>query len=79
MIRVTIHHAKTHLSRLLREVARGETVIILRGDHPIARLEAITASPSEGPKVGEPTSSGVTWTEGALGPLSDDELREWGL
>ncbi len=35
---VTIHETKTHLSRLLREVEAGETLIIARGNTPVARL-----------------------------------------
>jgi prevent-host-death family protein len=38
---VTIHEAKTNLSRLLRRVAAGEEVIIARGPKPVARLVAI--------------------------------------
>jgi prevent-host-death family protein len=38
MIQVTIHEAKTHLSRLLRRVALGEEVVIARGKEPVARL-----------------------------------------
>jgi len=35
---VTIYYAKTHLSRLLREVATGAEYVISRGDTPVARL-----------------------------------------
>lgn len=35
---VNIHEAKTHLSRLLNEVARGDEVIIAKAGKPIARL-----------------------------------------
>ena len=35
---VTVHEAKTHLSRLLREVEAGETLILARGSTPVARL-----------------------------------------
>ncbi|MBL8294865.1 MAG: type II toxin-antitoxin system Phd/YefM family antitoxin [Bryobacterales bacterium] len=38
---VTIHEAKTHLSRLLQKAAQGEEVIIARGSKPVARLVAI--------------------------------------
>ncbi len=38
MATVNIHEAKTHLSRLLARVARGEEVIIAKGGKPIARL-----------------------------------------
>ncbi|MEK4240492.1 hypothetical protein NYE39_00555 [Janibacter sp. FSL W8-0316] len=35
---VTVHEAKTHLSRLLRRVAAGETIVIRRGAHRVAIL-----------------------------------------
>lgn len=35
---VNVHQAKTHLSRLLRRVARGEEVVIARAGTPVARL-----------------------------------------
>jgi prevent-host-death family protein len=35
---VTIHRAKTNLSRLIQKVAEGEEVIIARGSKPVARL-----------------------------------------
>lgn len=37
---VNIHDAKTHFSKLLERVARGEEVVIARAGHPIARLVA---------------------------------------
>lgn len=45
-MQVTIHEAKTHLSRLLAAVERGEEVVIARRDKPIARLIA-TSKPVE--------------------------------
>jgi len=38
---VGIHAAKTHFSALLRRVAAGEDVVILRGNQPVARLVPI--------------------------------------
>jgi hypothetical protein len=38
MVEVGVHEAKTHLSRLLRRVAAGEEVVILR-------IPVITADP----------------------------------
>jgi prevent-host-death family protein len=35
---VSVHEAKTHLSRLLQRVEAGEEVVIARSGHPIARL-----------------------------------------
>jgi prevent-host-death family protein len=38
MLEVNVHEAKTHLSRLLARVARGEEVLINRAGKPVARL-----------------------------------------
>jgi prevent-host-death family protein len=38
MPEVGVHEAKTHLSRLLRQVAAGDDVVITRGGTPVARL-----------------------------------------
>ena len=35
---VTIHHAKTNLSRLIEKATEGEEVIIARGSKPVAQL-----------------------------------------
>ena len=46
MTTVNICQAKTHLSRLLAEVARGEEVLISRAGTPIARfVPCATATP----------------------------------
>ena len=38
---VTIHQAKTNLSRLIEKASKGEEVIIARGSKPVARLVPI--------------------------------------
>jgi prevent-host-death family protein len=38
MAQVSIHEAKTHLSRLLRQVTAGEEIVIAKAGRPIARL-----------------------------------------
>ncbi len=35
---VNIHEAKTHLSRLLERVSRGEEVVIAKSGEPVAKL-----------------------------------------
>ena len=35
---VSVHEAKTHLSRLLQRVEAGEEVVIARAGEPVARL-----------------------------------------
>ena len=38
MIQVTIHEAKTHLSKLIQKALTGETVIIAKGNKPLVKL-----------------------------------------
>jgi antitoxin (DNA-binding transcriptional repressor) of toxin-antitoxin stability system len=38
---VTIHEAKTYLSRLINKVLRGEEVIIARGKKPLVKIVAL--------------------------------------
>jgi antitoxin (DNA-binding transcriptional repressor) of toxin-antitoxin stability system len=42
--RVGVHEAKTHLSRLLKEVEKGREVIIERGGVAVARLSPMFAA-----------------------------------
>lgn len=41
MRQVNIHEAKTHLSRLVEEAARGDEIVIAKAGKPVARLVAI--------------------------------------
>jgi len=36
--KVNVHEAKTHFSKLLERVARGEEIVIARAGKPVARL-----------------------------------------
>jgi prevent-host-death family protein len=41
---VNVHEAKTHLSRLLDKVSRGEEITIAKAGKPIARLVPLVAT-----------------------------------
>ncbi len=41
MRQINIHEAKTHLSRLVEDVAGGEDIVIAKAGKPIARLTAL--------------------------------------
>jgi antitoxin (DNA-binding transcriptional repressor) of toxin-antitoxin stability system len=76
---VTTHQAKTHLSRLLKDVQAGETVVILSGSVPVAELRATRAAKPKRPEVGTITSDAVQYEEDAFRPLTNEELKAWGL
>jgi prevent-host-death family protein len=44
---VNVHEAKTHLSRLLARVARGEEILIARAGKPVARLVPVGPAPGQ--------------------------------
>jgi prevent-host-death family protein len=46
---VTIHEAKTNLSRLIRKASKGEEIIIARGAKPVARLVPIQVKGKRAP------------------------------
>ncbi len=75
MTRVTIHQAKTHLSRLLEEVERGGEVVISRRDKPIARLVPIETKRPE--RVPGRLQGMITVGDEIFDPLPEDELRLW--
>ncbi len=75
----TIHQTKTHLSRMLKEIQGGEPIIILNGSTPVARLTAVERTANRRPKVGTRTSLPVHYPADAFQPLTDDQLKEWGL
>ena len=41
MIRLNIHEAKTHLSRYLPRLAKGETIILCKRNVPIAEIRPL--------------------------------------
>lgn len=76
---VTTHEAKTHLSRLIREAQSGETVVILNGKAPVAKLTAYDDRPRARPRVGTVTSDAVSYSAETFAPMTENELEEWGL
>ena len=44
MATVNIHHAKTHLSRLLKRVEAGEEIVLARAGKPVAKLVPLAAA-----------------------------------
>lgn len=41
MIKLNIHEAKTHLSRYLAELEKGETILLCRRNIPIAEIRPV--------------------------------------
>jgi antitoxin (DNA-binding transcriptional repressor) of toxin-antitoxin stability system len=77
---ITTHQAKTHLSRYLAAVERGEEIIIARGKKQVAML--VQVKPAEAgsrPKVGQIKGARFEFPDAAFAALNKSELKEWGL
>jgi prevent-host-death family protein len=73
---VNVHDAKTHLSRLLADVEKGEEIVISRNGTPVARLLSF-----ERPQAGKRAlgaDRGLVWiAEDFDAPLTDDILADF--
>jgi antitoxin (DNA-binding transcriptional repressor) of toxin-antitoxin stability system len=41
MIRLNVHQAKTHLSKYLDQLAKGETILLCKRNTPVAEIRAV--------------------------------------
>lgn len=72
---ISVHEAKTHLSRLIERAEAGEDVVIARGKTPVVRLVPVAAPRVErrfGAMKGKAKVSPAFFE-----PLPDDELAAW--
>lgn len=68
-----VHEAKTHLSRLLEQVAEGEEIVIAKAGVPVARL--VPAKPAAGERVLGFEKGRVFIAADFDAPLPDDVLN----
>jgi antitoxin (DNA-binding transcriptional repressor) of toxin-antitoxin stability system len=73
MIRINIHEAKTHLSRYLERLLRGEVIVLCRRNVPIAEIRALPPGRTEERPVGLAKGQLVVPAEFFL-PLPDEVL-----
>ncbi len=69
---INIHEAKTHLSRIVDEVAAGAEVIIAKAGKPMARLSPI--QPAVRPKKLGLLKDKITVPDDFNSPLEDDVI-----
>lgn len=74
-MQVSVHAAKTNLSKLLEAVERGERVVIARHGVPTAELVPVTGSQV---KFGSLKGKLKPPPDEFLAPMTDEELDDWG-
>ena len=72
---VNIHEAKTHLSRLISQVAGGDEIIIAKNGVPVAKLVSLVDRKPRQPGRfrGQMTEAG----DNLLRPIPSDEVTLW--
>jgi prevent-host-death family protein len=73
---VTIHHAKTNLSKLIARVEAGEEIVIARGKQPVAKLTPVAGR--KGKRVPGRLKGKLNIPDSFFfDPLPEEELRLW--
>ena len=72
---VTVHAAKTNLSKLIEQALQGEEVVIARGSQPVVRLVPIDA-PKRRRRLGS-LAGQFHVPDSFFEPLPEEELRLW--
>ncbi|MDB5429686.1 MAG: antitoxin [Caulobacter sp.] len=71
---VTIHQAKTNLSKLIAQAEAGEEIVISRGNTPVAKL--VPMKPKAKRQAGR-LKGQIVLTDAFFERLPDDELALW--
>jgi prevent-host-death family protein len=69
---INVHEAKTHLSRILDEVAAGEEIILAKAGKPLARLSPFVPEKS---KIKFGLAKGKAWIADDFDAPLPDELQ----
>lgn len=70
MIRLNIHEAKTHLSRYLDRLSKGEIIVLCRRNVPIAEIRPVPTPRTEPRPFG--LAQGFEVPDSFFDPLPDD-------
>ena len=76
MAQVNIHEAKTHLSRLVKEAAKGKEIVIAIAGKPAARLVPLESAPAKTRKPGR-LKGKIRITGDFDAPLPDELLKQF--
>ena len=79
MIKITIDQAASRFAHWITLIGKGEEVVVLDHERPVARITRCDPVTGTRPKVGTLTSAPVGYAKDCFAPLTDEELKDWGL
>ena len=74
MIKLNIHEAKTHLSRYLEKLKKGETIILCKRNEPIAEIRPLPVHSNRKRPIGLAKGQ-LTIPKEFFDPLPDDVIQ----
>jgi prevent-host-death family protein len=74
---VTIHAAKTNLSKLIARACAGEEVVIARGKTPVVKLVPVSPGKAKARRKPGAMKGLIKIDERFFEPLPEEELRRW--
>lgn len=74
---VTIHDAKTNLSRYIKEAEAGAEIVIARGKTPVARLTPVEPAAKKPVRRFGALKGLIKFDETFFDPLPPEELAAW--
>lgn len=72
---VNIHHAKTHLSKLVERVRQGEEIVLAKSGTPVAKIVPLTKSPLK--RIPGTGKGQVVIADDFDDPLPEEVLRDF--
>lgn len=76
MQKINIHQAKTQLSKLVEEAAKGEEIIIAKAGKPIAKLVALEKK-NQHPRKPGALKGQIQISDDFDAPMGEEELAAW--
>jgi prevent-host-death family protein len=74
---VTIHAAKTNLSKLIKRACAGEEVVIARGKTPVVKIVPVEAEQTKVRRKPGAWKGRFKVDDSFFEPLPEEELRRW--
>lgn len=79
MIKVTMNQVADNFAHWITLIGKGEEVMVVDHERPVARITRCEPVAGNRPKVGTLTSAPVRYADDCFAPLTEEELKDWGI
>jgi len=79
VIKLTVDQAASRFAHWIALIDKGEEVVVIDHDRPVAKITRCDSNTGSRPQVGTLTSAPARYADDCFAPLTDDELKDWGV